>query len=72
MKEYKLSKEKIAEFETLHRSLRDKSQADRVKTVIALSMGWSVAQVTGVHNQVLTDNFSTACRNTGSTFIYLL
>ena len=38
-------KEKIAELEKLHRSLRDKRQADRVKAVIALSMGLSAAQV---------------------------
>jgi hypothetical protein len=40
MKDYKLSKEKIAELGALHRSLRDKRQADRVKAVIALSRGW--------------------------------
>ena len=45
MKNYMLSKEKIAELEKLHRSLRDKRQADRVKAVIALSKGWSAAQV---------------------------
>jgi transposase len=45
MKDYSLSKEKIAELEKLHRSLRDKRQADRVKAVIALSKGWSSAQV---------------------------
>ena len=45
MKDYALSKEKIAELEKFHRSLRDKRQADRVKAVIALSKGWSAAQV---------------------------
>src|SRR4030042_2762075 len=45
MKDYTLSKEKIAELEKFHRSLRDKHQADRVKSVIALSKGWSAAQV---------------------------
>ncbi len=45
MKDYNLSKKKIAELEKLHRSLRDKRQADRVKAVIALSKGWSPAQV---------------------------
>jgi len=44
MKDYTLSKE-IAELEKFHRSLRDKRHADRVKTVIALSKGWSAAQV---------------------------
>jgi type VI protein secretion system component VasF len=41
MKDYAVSKEKIAELEKLYRSLRDKRQADRVKAVIALSRGWS-------------------------------
>ena len=45
MRDYTFSKEKLAELETLHRSLRDKRQADRVKAVIALSKGWSAAQV---------------------------
>ena len=45
MKDYTLSKEKIAELERLHRSLRDKRQADRVKAVLALAKGWSPAQV---------------------------
>ena len=45
MKDYTLSKEKIAELEKLHCSLRDKHQADRVKAVIALSKGWSAVQV---------------------------
>ena len=35
MKDYTLSKEKIAELEKVHRSLRDKRQADRGKAVIA-------------------------------------
>jgi len=45
MKDYALSKEEIVELEKLHRSLRDKRQADRVKAVIALSKGWSAVQV---------------------------
>ncbi len=45
MKDYTLSKEKIAELEKFHRALCDKRQADRVKAVIALSKGWSAAQV---------------------------
>ena len=40
-----MSKEKIAELEKFHRSLRDKRHPDRVKAVIALSRGWSAAQV---------------------------
>lgn len=45
MRDYTLSNKKTAELERLHRSLRDKRQADRVKAVIALSNGWSPAQV---------------------------
>ena len=45
MKDYTLSKEKIAELKRLHRSLHDKHQADRVKAVIALSEGWSAADI---------------------------
>jgi len=45
MKDYELAKEKIIELEKLHCSLRDKRQADRVKAVVALSKGWSAAQV---------------------------
>ena len=35
----------IAKLEQTHRSLRDKRQADRVKTATALSKGWSAAQI---------------------------
>ena len=45
MRDYELSIKEIAELEQLHRSLRDKRQADRVKAVIALSKGWSAAQI---------------------------
>ncbi len=45
MRDYKLSTEKIAELETLHRSLRDKRQADRIKAVIASFKGWSAVQI---------------------------
>ena len=45
MKDYTLSREKVAELEKFHRSLRDKHQADRVKAVIALSEGWSAADI---------------------------
>jgi hypothetical protein len=36
MKDYVLSREKIAELEKLHRSLCDKRQADRVKAVMGI------------------------------------
>ena len=45
MRDYELSTKEIAELEQTHRSLRDKRQADRVKAVIALSKGWSAAQI---------------------------
>ena len=45
MKDHALSKEAIVALEMLHRSLRDKRQADRVKAVIALAKGWSVVQI---------------------------
>ena len=45
MKDYTLPKEAIVELEALHRSLRDKRQADRVKAVIALSKGWPIVQI---------------------------
>jgi transposase len=45
MRDYTLSKEKIAELEKLHRGLRDKRQADRIKAVIALAKGWSAADI---------------------------
>ena len=45
MKDYVLSTEEITELEQLHRSLRDRRQADRVKAVIALSKGWPAAQI---------------------------
>jgi hypothetical protein len=48
MKDYKLSKEKIAELEALHCSLRGKRHADRVKAVIALFRGWSAAGIQGL------------------------
>jgi transposase len=45
MKDYTLSKKQIAALEKFHRTLRDKRKADRVKAVIALSKGWSAAEV---------------------------
>lgn len=40
-----MSQQQITELEKLHRNLRDKRQADRVKAVIALAKGWSPADV---------------------------
>jgi transposase len=58
MKDYALSKEKIAELEKFHHSLHDKRQADRVKAVIALSKGWSAAQVAEI---LLFDEKTSRC-----------
>lgn len=44
MNDYTLSKANITKLERVHRNLRDR-QADRVKAVIALSKGWSAAQI---------------------------
>ena len=48
MKDYTLLKEKTAEPEKFHYSLRDKHQVDRVKAIIALSKERSAAQVTEI------------------------
>ena len=45
MRDYELSSKEITELERVHRSLRDKRQADRVKAVIALSKGFSAVQI---------------------------
>ena len=45
MRDYELSAKEIRKLERKHRSLRDKRQADRVKSVIALAKGWSAAQI---------------------------
>lgn len=39
MKEYTLTKKEIARLEKVHRSLRDRRHADRIKAVIALAKG---------------------------------
>jgi hypothetical protein len=49
MKDYTLSKEKIFPHEKLHRPKRDKRQAARVNSVIALSKVWSVVQTTDLN-----------------------
>jgi len=53
MRDYTLSSKKIAEVKLLHRSLRDKRQADRVKAVIALT--WLPADT------IYQDDFSGLC-----------
>jgi len=48
MNNYSLSKQQLAELEQKHRKLRDRRQADRVKSVIALSKGWSAATISEI------------------------
>ncbi len=45
MEEYQLSPEQIASLKALHRTLRDRKKADRVKAVVLLVTGYPVAQV---------------------------
>lgn len=48
MKEYRLTDKQIASLKMLHRTLHDKRQADRVKTVVLLGTGWMPGQVAEV------------------------
>ena len=50
MKDYGLSKGKIAELGKLHRSLRDKCQADRVKNETWTMASLTPAKVIGADN----------------------
>jgi len=43
--DFRLTDRQIAKLKTLHRSLRKRQLADRVKAVVLLGSGWSVAQV---------------------------
>ena len=45
MNEYNLTDDQIIELEQIHRYLKDRRKADRVKAVIALAKGWSAADV---------------------------
>src|SRR5215469_789937 len=45
MDEYRLTKDQIASLKILHRTLRDRRFADRVKAVVLLGNGWSPPQV---------------------------
>lgn len=45
MDEYQLSAEQIASLKALHRTLRDRKKADRVKAIVLLGSGWTVAMV---------------------------
>ncbi len=45
MEEYQRSPEQIASLKALHRTLRDRKKADRVKAVVLLGTGYPVAQV---------------------------
>ena len=48
MEEYRLTDKQIASLKVLHRSLRDKRLADRVKAVVLLGTGWTPGQVAEV------------------------
>ena len=43
--EYQLSAANIHELEVLHRQIKVKRQADRIKAVVLLARGWSVRDV---------------------------
>ncbi|MDR1479357.1 MAG: transposase [Planctomycetaceae bacterium] len=45
MENYQLSSRQIASLKALHRTLRDRKEADRVKAVVLLGSGWSVSTV---------------------------
>ena len=45
MEKYQLSPEQIVSLKALHRTLRDRKKADRVKAVVLLGTGYPVAQV---------------------------
>ena len=48
MEEYHLTDKQIASLKLLHRTLRDKRQADRVKAVVLLGTGWTPGHVAEV------------------------
>ena len=45
MEEFSLSPEQVVALKALHKSQRDRKKADRVKAVVLLGSGWSVAEV---------------------------
>ncbi|MDR1480689.1 MAG: hypothetical protein LBJ00_17330 [Planctomycetaceae bacterium] len=45
MANYHLSSQQISSLKALHRTLRDRKEADRVKVVVLLGSGWSVSHV---------------------------
>jgi transposase len=48
MRDYRLTLSQISSLKYLHRTLRDRKLADRVKAVILLGRGWSVSEVAEV------------------------
>jgi transposase len=54
MANYQLSSRQLASLKALHRTLRDRKQADRVKAVMSLGSGWSISTVSEI--LVLDDN----------------
>ena len=45
MDDFQLTTEQIAAIKALHRPRRNRKKADRVKAVVLLGTGWTVAQV---------------------------
>jgi len=45
MEDFQLTTEQIASLKLLHRTLRDRKKADRVKAIVLLGSGWTVASV---------------------------
>ena len=48
MVDYSLAADKLAELRAVHRSTRDKREADRIKAVVLLATGWTAEQVAEV------------------------
>ena len=45
MLDYSLSREQLDELRAAHRRTRDKREADRIKAVVALAIGWTAEEV---------------------------
>ena len=45
MNNFNLSKEQIRELELIHKNIKDKKIADRIKTIVALAKGYTYQQI---------------------------
>jgi len=45
MLDYSLSREQLDELRAAHRRTRDQREADRIKAVVALAIGWTAEEV---------------------------